>query len=117
MQEVDIAAVATRVLWAAFVLSFLFGAIAQRTHFCTMGAVADIVAYGSWARMRMWVLAIGTAMLGFNLMVALGWLDAADSIYAAPRLTWLSAVVGGLLFGAGMVLASGCGSKALVRAG
>jgi uncharacterized membrane protein YedE/YeeE len=117
MQEVDLAAVATRVLWAAFALSFVFGAIAQRTHFCTMGAVADIVAYGSWARMRMWLLSIGTAMLGFNLMVALGWLDAADSIYAAPRLTWLSAVVGGLMFGAGMVLASGCGSKALVRAG
>jgi uncharacterized membrane protein YedE/YeeE len=117
MQEVDLAAVATRVLWAAFGLSFLFGAIAQRTHFCTMGAVADIVAYGSWARMRMWALAIGTAMLGFNLMVALGWLDAADSIYATPRLTWLSALVGGLLFGSGMVLASGCGSKALVRAG
>jgi hypothetical protein len=117
MQEADLAAVATRVLWAAFALSFVFGAIAQRTHFCTMGAVADIVTYGSWARMRMWVLAIGTAMLGFNAMVALGWLDAADSIYAGPRLTWLSALVGGLMFGAGMVLASGCGSKALVRAG
>jgi uncharacterized membrane protein YedE/YeeE len=117
MQEVDIAAVATRVLWTAFALSFAFGAIAQRTHFCTMGAVADIVAYGSWARMRMWVLAIGTAMVGFNGMVALGWLDAADSIYAAPRLLWLSTLVGGLMFGIGMVLASGCGSKALVRAG
>jgi uncharacterized membrane protein YedE/YeeE len=117
MEEADLAAIATRVLWAAFGLSVVFGAIAQRTHFCTMGAVADIVAYGSWARMRMWVLAMGTAMLGFNAMVALGWVDAADSIYAAPRLTWLSALVGGLMFGFGMVLASGCGSKALVRAG
>jgi uncharacterized membrane protein YedE/YeeE len=117
MQNVDMGAVATQVLWAAFGLSVLFGAIAQRTHFCTMGAVADIVNIGDWSRMRMWVLAMGVAMLGFNAMVAAGWLDAGDSIYAAPRLTWLSAVVGGLMFGFGMVLASGCGSKTLVRIG
>jgi uncharacterized protein len=36
---------------------------------------------------------------------------------ATPRLAWLSAVVGGLMFGFGMVLASGCGSKTLVRIG
>jgi hypothetical protein len=98
-------------------LSVLFGASAQRTHFCTMGAVADIVNIGDWSRMRMWALAIGVAMLGFNAMVAAGWIDAGKTIYAAPRLTWLSAIVGGLMFGFGMVLASGCGSKTLVRIG
>ena len=83
-----------------------------------MGAVADIVNIGDWSRMRMWVLAIGVAMLGFNAMVALGLARCRqDAIYAAPRLTWLSAVVGGLMFGFGMVLASGCGSKTLVRIG
>jgi uncharacterized membrane protein YedE/YeeE len=117
MQDVDVHAIATRVLWAAFALSMAFGAISQRTHFCTMGAVADIVNMGDWTRMRMWVLAMAVAMLGFNLMVALGWLDAGDSIYASPRLRWLSALVGGLLFGFGMVLGSGCGSRTLVRVG
>ncbi|MDN3919888.1 YeeE/YedE family protein [Roseateles violae] len=117
MQEIDLAALGHQVLWAAFGLAFVFGAIAQRTHFCTMGAVADIVNMGDWARMRMWVLAIGVAMLGFNAMVGLGWLDAGKSIYAAPRLLWLSNLVGGLMFGFGMVLASGCGSKTLVRIG
>jgi uncharacterized protein len=117
MQQVDMGAVAAQVLWAAFGLSVLFGAIAQRTHFCTMGAVADIVNIGDWSRMRMWVLAMGVAMLGFNAMVAAGWIDAGNSIYAVPRLTWLSAIVGGLMFGFGMVLASGCGSKTLVRIG
>ena len=106
-----------QVLWAAFGLSFVMGAIAQRTHFCTMGAVADIVNMGSWARMRMWVLAIGVAMLGFNAMVGLGWIDAGKTLYAAPRLMWLSNIVGGFMFGFGMVLASGCGSKTLVRMG
>jgi uncharacterized membrane protein YedE/YeeE len=117
MQPIDIEALASQVLWAAFALAVAFGAIAQRTHFCTMGAVADIVNMGDWSRMRMWVLAIGVAMLGFNTMVALGWLDAGKTIYAAPRLTWLSAAVGGLMFGFGMVLGSGCGSKTLVRIG
>jgi uncharacterized protein len=117
MQEGDLAALSTLVLWASFALAVLFGAISQRTHFCTMGAVADIVTMGDWARMRMWVLAIGVAMIGFNTMAALGWLDAGKSLYGGPRLLWLSAIVGGAMFGFGMVLASGCGSKTLVRIG
>ena len=117
MQESDLPGLVQQVLWASFALAVIFGAIAQRTHFCTMGAVADIVNIGDWARMRMWALALGVAMLGFNAMVALGWVEAKNTIYAAPRLLWLSNVVGGLLFGFGMVLASGCGSKTLVRIG
>ena len=117
MQEIDLKALATLVLWAAFGLSVLFGAIAQRTHFCTMGAVSDIVNMGDWTRMRMWVMAMGVAMIGFNLMVAAGWLDAGKSVYGGPKFIWLSALVGGALFGFGMVLASGCGSKTLVRIG
>jgi uncharacterized membrane protein YedE/YeeE len=117
VNEADVAALATRVLWAAFGLSLAFGAIAQRTHFCTMGAIADIVTLGDWTRMRMWVLAMAVAILGFNAMAAAGMVSAADSLYAAPRLNWLSALVGGALFGFGMVLASGCGSKTLVRIG
>ncbi len=117
MQESDIAALTATVLWSAFGLSALFGALAQRTHFCTMGAVADVVNMGDWSRMRMWVLAIAVAVLGFNSMVAAGWITARQSIYAGPQLLWLSSLVGGLLFGFGMVLASGCGSKSLVRLG
>jgi hypothetical protein len=67
--------------------------------------------------MRMWIMAMGVAMVGFNLMVAVGWLDAGKSIYGGPRFVWLSALVGGAMFGFGMVLASGCGSKTLVRIG
>lgn len=117
MTPADIASLTTQVLWAAFGLSVAFGAIAQRTHFCTMGALADIVSMGSFARLRMWVLAIAVAMLGFNLMVGLGWVEAGKSVYGGNRVLWLSAVLGGLLFGFGMVLASGCGSRSLVRVG
>ena len=117
MQESDLPGLAAQVLWATFGLAVAFGAIAQRTHFCTMGAVADIVNIGDWGRMRMWALAIGVAMLGFNAMVYLGWVEAGKSIYAGNRLIWLSNLLGGALFGVGMVLASGCGSKTLVRIG
>jgi hypothetical protein len=65
----------------------------------------------------MWVLAIATAVIGFNALVGLGWLEARHGLYAAPRLAWLSHLVGGALFGAGMVLASGCASKNLLRLG
>jgi len=117
MQESQLPGLVTQVLWATFVLAMVFGAVAQRTHFCTMGAVADIVNMGDRTRMRMWVLAMGVAVLGFNAMVALGWVQAAQTVYAGPKLIWLSNLLGGLLFGFGMVLTSGCGSKTLVRIG
>ena len=117
MQESDLPALVNQVLWASFALAVAFGAIAQRTHFCTMGAVADIVNMGDWTRMRMWLMAMGVAIIGFNAMVALGWVQAGQSVYAGPRLVWLSNTLGGMLFGFGMVLASGCGSKTLVRIG
>ena len=117
MQESDLPGLIAQVLWATFGLALLFGAIAQRTHFCTMGAVADILNMGDWTRMRMWLMAMGVAMIGFNAMVAAGWVQAAQSVYAGPRLIWLSDVLGGAMFGFGMVLASGCGSKTLVRIG
>lgn len=106
-----------QVLWAAFALAVAFGAIAQRTHFCTMGAVSDIVTMGDWTRMRMWALAAGVAMIGFQSLVWTGAVDPSKTLYASHRFIWLSAAVGGLLFGLGMVLGSGCGSKTLIRIG
>ena len=117
MTEATLLTLQNQVLWAALGLGLAFGAITQRTHFCTMGAVADVVNIGDWVRLRMWALASGVAMLGFNTMVALGWVKAADTLYAVPSMLWFSQVVGGLMFGFGMVLASGCGSKTLVRIG
>ena len=107
----------TQVLWAAFAVAVLFGFIAQRTQFCTMGAISDIVNMGSWTRMRMWVMAVAVAMIGFHGMAWLGWIDPLQTIYVSGRILWLSALLGGALFGFGMVLASGCGSKTLVRIG
>jgi uncharacterized membrane protein YedE/YeeE len=113
----DVSGLATQVLLLAFAFSFLFGAIAQRTHFCTMGAVSDAVTMGDSTRLRQWALAAGVAMLGFWVLAATGQVDPAKTLYSSPRWTWLSALAGGAMFGFGMVLASGCGSKTLVRIG
>lgn len=113
----EIAALSNTVLWLAFAVSFVFGAIGQKTHFCTMGAVSDIVNMGDWGRMRMWLLAIGVAILGAGALHSAGLIDLGKSIYRTPNFTWLSYIVGGLTFGIGMVFASGCGSKTLIRIG
>jgi len=105
------------VLSATFALSFLFGAVAQRLGFCTMGAIADAVSFGATTRLRQWALAISIAILGTQTLVAIGAIDTADSIYTSARFTWLAYLVGGLCFGFGMVLAGGCGSRTLVRIG
>ena len=105
------------VAWSAFGLAFVFGAVANRVDFCTMGAVTDVVVSGDWRRMRMWLLAIAVAIAGATWLEATGLVELGKSIYTAPRVAWASHLVGGFLFGFGMTLASGCGSKLLIRAG
>ena len=117
MTEAELPGTTSLVLGLSFAIAVVFGAVAQQTRFCTMGAVADLAAMGDWTRLRLWGVALGTAIVGFNLMVALGWIAAANSIYAGPRVMWLSAVCGGLMFGIGMVLGGGCASRNLLRAG
>jgi uncharacterized membrane protein YedE/YeeE len=106
-----------QVLGIFFLLSLVLGAISQRTHFCTMGAVSDVVNMEDWTRARQWMLAGGVAMIGFAALSHTGQIDATKTLYAGSRFLWMSAIVGGLLFGYGMVMASGCGNKTLVRIG
>jgi uncharacterized membrane protein YedE/YeeE len=101
----------------AFVLAFIFGAVGNKTQFCTMGAVSDWVNMGDTSRMRMWLLAIAVALIGSSALHLAGLVDLSKSIYPSPNFTWLSYLVGGFLFGVGMTLGSGCGSKTLIRVG
>ena len=102
---------------AGLALGVIFGAAVQRSNFCTMGAISDMVLMGDGNRLRSWVLAIAVAMLGSQLLHLLGFVDLGRSIYTSANLGWLGAALGGLLFGFGMVLAGGCGSRTLVRLG
>ena len=105
------------VVWGSFALAFAFGLIANKTNFCTMGALSDIVNMGHWGRMRMWLLAIAVAVLGASLLSYTGQVDLSRAITQRPSLSWLSLLLGGLAFGVGMTLAGGCANKNLLRAG
>ncbi|MEB2318767.1 MAG: YeeE/YedE family protein [Pseudomonadota bacterium] len=117
MSEIEFAALGERVVWLTFAIAIALGAAMTRSRFCTMGAIADIVNMGDWSRMRMWICAVGVAVLGTQALGAAGLVDLGQAMYTTPRLVWLSYIVGGLLFGFGMVLASGCTSKTLLRIG
>ncbi|MGQ0652035.1 MAG: YeeE/YedE family protein [Betaproteobacteria bacterium] len=117
MIELSPAQLAPYVTGGAFLLAFIFGAVGNKTRFCTMGAVSDWINMGDLSRMRMWLLAIAVAILGTSALALAGLVDPAKSIYPTPNFTWLSYLVGGFLFGVGMTLGSGCGSKTLIRVG
>ena len=95
----------------------LLGLAARLGRFCTLGAIEDALYGGSSTRMRMWVLAIGTAVTGTFALVGAGLLDETESFYLSIRWMPLASILGGLMFGYGMALAGNCGFGALVRLG
>lgn len=106
-------------LWAIFGIALGMGAIVNKTNFCTMGAVSDWVNMGDTSRFRAWLLAIAVALLGVTLLEANGLVTVSEAFppYRGPQLIWAENLLGGILFGIGMTLASGCGNKCLVRIG
>ena len=114
-----------QVLLSGFVIALVMGAVACKTNFCTMGAVSDWVNIGDTGRLRAWLCAMATAILGVALIdgaagADLSLADAGDTgkpPYGTPVFVWPRYLTGGLLFGIGMTLGSGCGNKTLVRIG
>ncbi|MBE9556385.1 MAG: YeeE/YedE family protein [Proteobacteria bacterium] len=114
MEDMEIGTV---VAISGFVLGGVFGATANRTNFCTMGAISDMVFMGNWNRMRAWLMAIAVAMLVSQAMHAFEIVDLGESIYLTTNFGWAGAIIGGLMFGFGMTMGGGCGNKTLVRLG
>lgn len=106
-------------LWSTFAIAFVLGAVVNKTNFCTMGAVSDWVNMGDTGRFRAWLLAIAVAMLGVTGLEYFGLVDVNGAFppYRSGQLIWAENLLGGLMFGIGMTLASGCGNKCLVRFG
>lgn len=107
------------VLWATLIIAMIMGAVVNKTNFCTMGAVSDLVNIGDSGRMRAWLFAMAIAMLG---VIALEWsqlldADATRPPYRGSSFAWIEYLIGGVLFGIGMTFGSGCGNKTLVRIG
>jgi len=108
---------ATLVALIGFVGGLLLGLAARLGRFCTLGAIEDYLYQGSSVRLRMWILAIGVAMIGVFAMAAAGRFDPAQSIYLQAPFSPLAHIAGGLLFGYGMSIAGNCGFGALARFG
>lgn len=105
--------------WATLILSVVLGAVVNKTNFCTMGAVSDMVNMSDYGRFRAWLLAIAVAILGASTLEYLGMVDITSSFppYRDGQLIIVENLLGGFLFGIGMTLASGCGNKTLIRIG
>ncbi len=114
MEEMSIT---TLVASAGLFAGIIFGATANKTNFCTMGAVSDIIFMGDANRFRAWMMAIAVAILGSQSLHMAGMVDLGESIYLTSNFGWLGAILGGVLFGYGMTMAGGCGNKTLVRIG
>jgi uncharacterized membrane protein YedE/YeeE len=106
-------------LWAAFGIALVMGAVVNKTNFCTMGAVSDVVNMGDTGRMRAWIFAMAVAILGVTIIEAAGIMSVTGAFppYRASELIWAENLLGGFLFGIGMTFASGCGNKCLIRIG
>jgi uncharacterized membrane protein YedE/YeeE len=109
--------VTTIVGLGGFVIGLVFGAVVQRTNFCTMGSISDLVLMGDGRRFRAWLLAIAVATIGTQALYFGGVIDINKSIYLSANLGWLGAIIGGAMFGFGMTQTGGCASKTLVRLG
>ncbi len=117
LREIVVEAPNYYVAWFGLLIGFVFGYIVYRTNFCTMGSISDILSFGDYRRFRSWMLAIAVAMLGVAALQGAGVADMANSMYLSTSFGWLGNVVGGLMFGVGMVFGGGCVSKNIVRAG
>lgn len=95
----------------------LLGLAARLDRFCTLGAIEDVLYGGSDTRLRMWGVAIGTAVCGSFALMASGAVAAADTYYLSIRWMPWASVLGGLAFGHGMALAGSCGYGAIARLG
>jgi len=94
----------------------VFGVAAQRSRFCLRAAVIEFTRGAMGNRVSVWLLTFSTALVWVQGAQLLGLLESADARMIAVPGSWSGAIVGGLIFGAGMVLARGCSGRLLVLA-
>ncbi|MBK6006279.1 YeeE/YedE family protein [Ramlibacter ginsenosidimutans] len=111
------ATLAQAVVWGGLVLGLALGVVGQSTRFCVRGAIADWVQLRSPGRLVSWMLAVAVGAIAVQGLVSAGAFDATRTIGWGERFPWLSYLVGGGLFGYGMILAGGCPQRCLVKAG
>ena len=99
------------VVFFALIVGALFGLLAERTKFCFR---RSLVGEDRRAAAGVWLLGLATALIGTQVAVAQGLISFADHRFMSTELPWLAILVGGAMFGAGMVLTRGCVSRLTV---
>src|SRR6202008_2814753 len=102
---------------SGLVIGLLYGSIGLLSGFCMMSSLRGLWAEGDGRLARTFALAMGVAIAASQLLAARGSIDLGKSIYLQPSFSVPVMFFGGLLFGYGMVLSNGCGSRALVLLG
>ena len=105
------------VVLAGLLIGLIYGAVGLLSGFCMMSSLRGWWAEGDGRLVRTYALAMGTAIATSQLLAAAGFVDLGKSIYLQPSFSAPVMFFGGLLFGYGMVLSNGCGSRALVLLG
>jgi len=103
-------------LWGGLVLGVLLGVVLQRSSFCARAALADAFEGKDQARLRAFLLAMLVTLLGTQLLAGFGLVNLAGTPYLRASVPLLGLLIGGVLFGAGMMMAGGCPSRLIVRA-
>lgn len=114
---VDPVVLSRLVVYGGLILGIVLGAVGQSTRFCVRGAIADWFEFRGPGRLVAWLLAIAVGAVVAQALISLGLLDGTRVLAWNNRLVWASCLVGGLLFGYGMILAEGCPQRLLVKAG
>ncbi|HTE99891.1 MAG TPA: YeeE/YedE family protein, partial [Bradyrhizobium sp.] len=105
------------VVYAGLLVGLVYGAVGLLSGFCLMSSLRGWWAQGDSRLIRSYALALGVAIAATQLLAARGVVDLGKSIYLQPSFSAPLMFFGGLLFGYGMVLSNGCGSRALVLLG
>jgi uncharacterized membrane protein YedE/YeeE len=104
-------------VYAGFLIGLAFGVVGLLSGFCLMSSLRGYWARGDGRLVRTYALAVGIAVAASQLLAGGGFVDMGKSIYLQPSFSAPLMFAGGLLFGYGMVLANGCGSRALILLG
>ncbi len=94
----------------------IFGVAAQRSRFCLRAATVEFARGQLGDKVAVWLLTISTAIVWVQGAQALGLMYSADARMMAVPGSWSGAILGGLMFGVGMVLSRGCSGRLLVLA-
>jgi len=105
------------VILAGLVIGLVYGAVGLLSGFCLMSSMRGWLADGDGRLVRSYALAIAVAIAASQFLAGNGAVDLGKSIYLQPTFSVPVLFLGGLLFGYGMVLSNGCGSRALVLLG